>query len=130
MDPLLNLHYFRKADKLIQEVVIRKHEDDVNLRTTNVEKKVLLKYAAILFSLYRQAVPIKYIHLAIIFTYYALNLQEQTTDFLYISDIKHLCKGHFAFVKKLHFEISVSDQALCSAIRREFFGMPPLICDK
>jgi hypothetical protein len=124
-----NVKSFNWVNRKLASIMNNVHDssDGVNIGCNRHEKKVLMLSAYLIHRELTIKVPIKYIQVAVIFTYYALNLQEQTTDFLYLRHVSHLCGKHYAFVKQLHWDICVSDKPLYSAIRRQFFGMPPLI---
>jgi hypothetical protein len=66
------------------------------------------------------------IYLVVLFLYYALILQEQTDDYLYIEDLKYIKKEFFDDAYSLFFEIATGDKEYSSKIRRLFFKFDEL----
>jgi hypothetical protein len=100
-------------------------KDDVNICCNESETEFIMKYADILAEKYPK-VTLNDIYVALIFTYYSLNLGEQTTDYLDLADLRDQCVDYNK-VKKLFIMLTTSDKSIASAVRRHFFGMNPLL---
>jgi len=99
--------------------------DKVNRCCNATETDFIMKYGDILSDKYPN-VTLKDIYIALIFTYYSLNLGEQTTDYLDLADFKDQC-DNYNKVKKIFIMLTTSDKSIASAVRRHFFGMNPLL---
>jgi hypothetical protein len=117
----------KSVEKEFLRIIDETHyeEDDVNKCCNETETEFILKYGDILANKY-PSVSLKDIYIVLVYTYYSLNLGEQTTDFLRLHDIYEY-SDNFKKVEKLHLMITTSNKSIASAIRRHFFGMPPLL---
>ena len=99
--------------------------DKVNRCCNATETDFIMKYGDILSEKYPN-VTLKDIYIALIFTYYSLNLGEQTTDYLDLANFKDQC-DNYNKVKKIFIMLTTSDKSIASTVRRHFFGMNPLL---
>jgi hypothetical protein len=88
------------------------------------EIKFLLHYGVILSEEYHET-SFNDIYIALVYTYYSLNLGEQTTDHLYLSLFEMYC-DNYKNVNLIFIMITTSNNPIGSNIRRQFFGMTPL----
>jgi hypothetical protein len=118
---------FDEVKDAFADVISETHweKDDVNLCCNESETDFIMKYGDILKSKYPK-VALKDIYVALIFTYYSLNLGEQTTDYLDLADLRDQCVDYNK-VKKIFIMLTTSDKSIASAVRRHFFGMNPLL---
>uniref|UniRef100_A0A6C0HCL9 Uncharacterized protein n=1 Tax=viral metagenome TaxID=1070528 RepID=A0A6C0HCL9_9ZZZZ len=118
---------FTEVKEAFANVISQTHweKDDVNICCNESETEFIMKYGDILKSKYPK-VTLNDIYVALIFTYYSLNLGEQTTDYLDLADLRDQCIDYNK-VKKIFIMLTTSDKSIASAVRRHFFGMTPLI---
>jgi len=118
---------FNEVRDRFSEVISQTHweEDKVNICCNSAETDFIMKYGDILSEKYPN-VTLNDIYVALIFTYYSLNLGEQTTDHLDLADLRDQC-DNYNKVKKIFIMLTTSDKSIASAVRRHFFGMDPLL---
>jgi len=118
---------FAEVKEAFADVISQTHweKDDVNICCNESETEFIMKYGDILKSKYPR-VTLNDIYVALIFTYYSLNLGEQTTDYLDLADLRDRCIDYNK-VKKIFIMLTTSDKSIASAVRRHFFGMDPLL---
>lgn len=118
---------FNEVEKAFANVISQTHweKDDVNICCNELESEFIIKYGDILKNTYPK-VTLNDIYVALIFTYYSLNLGEQTTDYLDLADLRDQC-DNYNKVKKIFIMLTTSDKTIASAVRRHFFGMTPLL---
>jgi hypothetical protein len=118
---------FDEVKEAFADVISQTHweKDDVNICCNESETEFIMKYGDILKSKYPR-VTLNDIYVALIFTYYSLNLGEQTTDYLDLADLRDRCIDYNK-VKKIFIMLTTSDKSIASAVRRHFFGMDPLL---
>lgn len=122
-----NREVFNDVKEAFANVISETHweKDDVNICCNDSETEFIMKYGDILKSKYPK-VAMNDIYVALIFTYYSLNLGEQTTDYLDLADLRDKCVDYNK-VKKIFIMLTTSDKSIASAVRRHFFGMNPLL---
>jgi len=122
-----NREVFNDVKEAFANVISETHweKDDVNICCNDSETEFIMKYGDILKSKYPK-VTMNDIYVALIFTYYSLNLGEQTTDYLDLADLRDKCVDYNK-VKKIFIMLTTSDKSIASAVRRHFFGMNPLL---
>ena len=118
---------FNQVRDSFSEVISQTHweDDKVNICCNSAETDFIMKYGDILSEKYPN-VSLKDVYIALIFTYYSLNLGEQTTDHLDLADLRDQC-DNYNKVKKIFIMLTTSDKSIASAVRRHFFGMDPLL---
>ena len=118
---------FNEVRDRFSEVISETHwpEEKVNICCNDSETEFIMKYGDILSEKYPK-VELNDIYVALIFTYYSLNLGEQTTDHLDLADLRDQCVDYNK-VKKIFIMLTTSDKSIASAVRRHFFGMDPLL---
>ena len=118
---------FDEVKEAFADVISQTHweKDAVNICCNESETEFIMKYGDILKSKYPR-VTLNDIYVALIFTYYSLNLGEQTTDYLDLADLRDQCIDYNK-VKKIFIMLTTSDKSIASAVRRHFFGMDPLL---
>ena len=118
---------FNEVRDRFSEVINETHwpEEKVNICCNTSETEFIMNYADILAEKYPN-VTLNDIYVALIFTYYSLNLGEQTTDHLDLADLRDQCVDYNK-VKKIFIMLTTSDKSIASAVRRHFFGMNPLL---
>jgi hypothetical protein len=118
---------FNEVRDKFSEVINQTHweDDKVNICCNDSETEFIMKYGDILSEKYPK-VELNDIYVALIFTYYSLNLGEQTTDYLDLADLRDKCVDYNK-VKKIFIMLTTSDKSIASAVRRHFFGMNPLL---
>jgi hypothetical protein len=109
------------------EIVNKTHymKDNVNICCNDSETEFLMKYGDILSSKY-PTISLRDIYIALIYTYYSLNLGEQTTDYLMLVKFKKYC-DNYNEVNNLFLMLTTSNKSIATAVRRHFFGFPPLL---
>ena len=118
---------FYEVEFSFSKVIDETHweKDKVNKCCNATETDFIMKYGDILSEKYPN-VTLKDIYIALIFTYYSLNLGEQTTDYLDLANFKDQC-DNYNKVKKIFIMLTTSDKSIATAVRRHFFGMNPLL---
>jgi len=118
---------FAEVKEAFAHVISETHweKDDVNICCNESETEFIMQYGDILKSKYPK-VTLNDIYVALIFTYYSLNLGEQTTDYLDLVELRDQCDDYNR-VKKIFIMLTTSDKTIASAVRRHFFGMNPLL---
>jgi len=109
------------------EIVNKTHykKDNVNICCNDSETEFLMKYGDILSNKY-PTISLRDIYIALIYTYYSLNLGEQTTDYLMLVKFKKYCDNYIE-VNNLFLMLTTSNKSIATAVRRHFFGFPPLL---
>lgn len=118
---------FNQVRDSFSEVISQTHweQEKVNICCNSAETEFIMKYGDILSEKYPN-ISLKDVYIALIFTYYSLNLGEQTTDHLDLADLRDQC-DNYNKVKKIFIMLTTSDKSIASAVRRHFFGMDPLL---
>jgi hypothetical protein len=118
---------FHEVEEAFVNVINETHweHDKVNICCNSTETDFIMNYGDILSEKYPN-VSLKDIYIALIFTYYSLNLGEQTTDYLDLADLRDQC-DNYSKVKEIFIMLTTSDKSIASAVRRHFFGMNPLL---
>jgi hypothetical protein len=125
MDPT-GISELKEIINIFTRIIYRTHEleDNVNMISNDEEIKFLLHYGVILSKEYHET-SFNDIYIALVYTYYSLNLGEQTTDHLYLSLFEIYC-DNYKNVETMIIMITTSNNPIGSKIRRQFFGMTPL----
>jgi hypothetical protein len=125
---------------LIYEHASDKEINNINICCEDNEKHFLMLMGEKIREMHGDEVTLKDIYITIIYTYYALNLSEQTTDVLKMSYLRNFA-DNFNNVKRLFALIATGDiieptthnpnntqmefdTNVSSQIRRHMFGMP------
>jgi hypothetical protein len=143
MDKILFAQVETFFSNLIYKHASGKELDHMNICCEKGEKQFLMHMGSKLYQLHGNEITLKDIYITLIYTYYALNLGEQTTDVLNMGQLHKFADNHnnvkylFALITtgdiieptthnsnnntimEVEGDINISSQ-----IRRHMFGMP------
>jgi len=113
---------FNKIKKQFKEFLI--NAPDQNFCCNPQEERSLFSIAEQLKTVY-PGMSNKDICLVVLYTYYSLNLNEQTTDTLRLNQFNNYADNFLQF-QTVYFNITTGDNDLVSRIRRQMMGLRPI----